>query len=482
MLSVRSALAWSFAERYTSLVVSVAGTMVLARILTPAQVGVFSLCAAVTAVAGILRDFGISEYIIQEKALTTDKLRAALGIAIAIAWFIGAGVFLARHAIADFYANPAVADVLRVLSLNFLLLPFASPAFALLNREMAFRKIFVIQTSSNAIHAITGVGLALLGHGYMSLAWASVANTAAQTVLLTLLRPKDSLLMPSLRSASKVLSYGSMFVAARVIETLTRNAHEFVIAKQFGFAPVGVFSRAFGLMELFYNNMTAAILRVASPTFASGHRSGHSLAPSFARGTAILTSIAWPFFGFLALMSADIVRVLFGPQWDAAAPIATILAIGIMPSYLFGFGPSVLTATGNVKRRLQISMWYSPFHLIGIGIASFIGIRAVAAVWGLSNLFILMLYIKHLCAVLQASPRELFRPTVRGAAVTAISLAAQWAALALCREHQWPALANLLLVASVGAAAWIGVARTTRHPAYIEIERLVRHLRVQHPS
>lgn len=476
-LSVRGALIWSFAERYASLLVNIASTMILARVLTPTQVGVFSLCAAVSTVAGILRDFGVSEYLVQEKDLTREKLRGAFAVAIAIAWCIGIAVLLGRHTVAAYYKEPGVASVLAVLSLNFFILPLASPAFALLSREMSFRKLFVVQTTSNALQAIVAVTLALQGFGYMSLAWAPVAAITLQTIMLTMLRPRDSLLLPSFRAARGVLAYGSMFASSRVIETFTRNAHEFIIAKQFDFAAVGIFSRAFGLLELFYSNVTAVILRVATPAFASDHRAGIPLAATFARSTAIFTCLSWPFFGFLALMSADIIRVLFGSQWEAAAPIATILALAIMPSNLFVLGPNLLAVTGHVKRRLQISLWFSPVHLAGIFLASFISLQAVAAVWAVSNLLMLTLYTRTLRAILQKPASELFRPCVGSAGVAAASLASQALALLACQSIALHPLSRLVVVSLAGFIAWIGVVRLSNHPAYTEVVRIWRHFR-----
>lgn len=478
ILSVRGALLWSFGERYASLVVTLASTMILARLLTPAQVGIFSLCASVSAVAGILRDFGVSEYLIQEKDLTRDKLRAAFALAIITAWSIAIVILLFRSTIAGYYAEPGLAAVLAVLSLNFLILPFASPAFALLNREMAFRKIFVVQTTGNIVQAATAIALAMQGHSYMSLAWASVTSSAIQTVMITFLRPRDSLLMPSLREARAVLAYGSMFVSSRVIETFTRNSHEFIIAKQFGFAAVGIFSRALGLIELFYTNVSSAILRVATPAFAADHRAGARLAPAFARGTAIFTSIAWPFFGFLALMSGDIIHVLFGPQWDAAAPIAKMLAIVTLPTYLFALGPNLLAATGHVKRRLKISLWYSPVHLVGVLVASTISLEAVAAVWGLSGLMMLAMYVYHLRQVLKATANELFRPCLLSAWVAGCSVAAQALAWVICHQYNLPALVPILVVAFIGVLAWLMVARASRHPAFDEVLRFATHFRI----
>lgn len=450
--------------------------MILARILTPAQVGIFSLCAAVVAVAGILRDFGISEYLIQEKELTQDKTRAAFTLALIIAWTIAIVVFSLRNIIADYYVESGVAEVLAILSLNFVILPFASPASALLHREMAFRKIFAAQITSNAIHAATAITLAVLGHSYMSLAWASFAGTLAMTVMLGFLRPRDSFLMPGLRSARTVLTYGSMFVTSRVIETFTRNAHEFIIARQFGFMSVGIFSRAFGLIELFYNNVSSAILRVATPAFAENHRSGASLAPAFARGTAILTSIAWPFFGFVALMSEEIIRVLFGPQWDAAAPIATVLAISVMPHYLFILGPNLLAATGHIKRRLKITIIFSPIHLLGILVASNLNLEAVAAIWGLSGLLMLALYIHHLRQILLVSLKELYKPCTLSILVAGASLGAQALSRTLCDKFNLPDIVTMIVMVFIGTVAWLAVARNVHHPAYNEVIRLTLRL------
>lgn len=473
MLAVRKALAWSFAERYLSLGVTIFSTMILARLLTPGQIGIFSMCAAVTAVAGILRDFGVSEYLIQEKDLTKEKIRAALGIALLIAWSIGAAIFFSRHFIADYYQEDGISEVLAVLTLNFLFLPFASPSAALLNRDMAFRKVFTVQTTSTAVHAITAVGLAYKGYGYISLAWAQVAGIAAQILVLALLRPDGAMLLPGLKGARTVLRYGSMFATSKVIETFTRNAHEFVVARQFGFAAVGLFSRSFGLIELFYTNVAAAILRVATPSFASDHRAGLNLAVAFSRGTAIFTSIAWPFFGYIALMAAEIIRVLFGAQWDAAAPIATILALAVMPTYLYALGPNILAATGHVKTRLRISLIFSPVHLLGILAASFISLPAVAAVWFITNSLMLGLYIYHLRRVLSATARSLFTPSLASFAVAALSILAQAITLFACHGADQIPLVDLILVALSGGTVWLLAVWLLKHPAYEEIARLL---------
>ena len=457
------------AERYTGLLVSIASMMLLSRLLTPAQVGIYSLCAAFTAVAGILRDFGVSEYLIQEKELTRDKFRAAYGLAFLIAWTIGLGIYLSRHAVSGYYHEPQLAQVLTVLSLHFVLLPVSSPTFALLNRELAFRQIFFLQIVCNTAQAVSSVTLAYLGYGVMSLAWGPVVNVATQAVILMWMRPKECFTLPGVREMRTVLRFGSMFVASRTIEVLTRNFHEPVIAKQFGFESVGLFSRAFGLIELFHSNIGAAVIRVATPTFANEHRAGRPLAELYARSTAIFVSVSWTFFGFVALMAEPIIRVMFGAQWVPAAPLAVMLAVSAMPHGLLALAPQMLSATGHVARRLKVTLWFSPVHIVGVLIAAQFSLLAVAFVWFVSSIVMLILYMRHLREVLGVTLEAILRSCVSSAVVAAASVLAQAATAQLLRQWDVPALIQIPLVLGVGGVAWLLVARLQGHPAHDEI-------------
>jgi hypothetical protein len=239
--------------------VTVASTLVLSRLLTPTQVGVYSLCASLGTIATILRDFGVSEYLIQERELTRAKIRTAFGVALVVAWSLGATVYLSRHALASYFAEPGVASVLAVTALQFFILPLSSPAFALMNREMAFRRLFALQTVCNITQAATSLTLAWRGFGTMSLAWGPIASVAMQTLLLCWMRPRESLVWPAFSEWHSVLRFGSAYMSARLIETLAQNIHDPIIAKRFDFASVGLFSRAFGMVEMFRSNESLSV-------------------------------------------------------------------------------------------------------------------------------------------------------------------------------------------------------------------------------
>jgi O-antigen/teichoic acid export membrane protein len=471
-MSTRRALTWSLAERYIGVLISIASTVILSRLLTPAQVGIYSMCAAVVAVASILRDFGVSEYIIQEKELTKARLRSAYGLAFVFAWMLGAAVFFSRNAIASYYNEPQVADVLTVLALHFLILPIASPTFALLNRELAFRLIFGVQLASNIAQSIVTVFMAWSGYGVMSLAWGSIVNISVQIVALWWLRPRDCMTLPGFREARHVLRFGSMFVASRTIEVLTRNFHEPVVAKQFDFASVGLLSRAFGLIDLFHNNIGAAVVRVATPAFAAQRREGSDLSTAFARATAIFASVSWAFFGYIAVMAEPVILVMFGKQWVAAAPLVAALAISTLPHGLFALAPQMLSATGHVSRRLRVSLIFSPIHIALILLAAQVSLLAVAWVWLVSNSLMMVMYLRHVRIALGIELHVLLRPALRSAAVVAGSLSALVVALWVIRSSGDSVPMQLIFGSTAWLIGWLVSAKLFSHPAYFEIKNL----------
>lgn len=474
MNRLKRAVVWSFAERYASLAVSVVSAMIIARLLTPKEIGIFSLCAAAVTIATILRDFGISEYIVHEKELTESKLRGAFGIALVLGWSAGALIYTVRHPLAAYYSEPLVADVLGVLALNFLLLPLASPAFALLSREMAFRKIFVVQTLCNLTQAVAAVSLALAGFSVLALAWAPVISIALQVVLLAWMRPSQVFLMPRFRGSLDIFKYGGTFATARVIEVVSRNTHEFLIAKHLGFASVGLFSRSLGLLELFYNNFTAAVLRVFGPIVSEDNRNGRPLPRRYAETTVLLTAIAWPVLTFVALFATDIIGTVFGGQWLAAGPPASLLALSSMGSFLTVLGPTMLITTGRIRLRLGLTLITASVHITAVAVGSRYGLQAVAIAFMASALVGPSLYAHALPKVLGCERRELFQGVGRSVWL-GLGFAALVGATAIgLQRTELPSLSKLALAIPAAVAAWFGIARALHHPVLAQLGWLAR--------
>ena len=133
-MSLKRSFMISFGKSGGSFLLHFASNIILARLLLPSEIGLFSVCVALTAVLHTLRDFGVGRYLIKEKDLTDDKVRTVFGVAILIGWSLAALIYLSRGAVADFYNEPQIEPLMALLSINFLLLPIGQPAFVLMRR------------------------------------------------------------------------------------------------------------------------------------------------------------------------------------------------------------------------------------------------------------------------------------------------------------------------------------------------------------
>lgn len=303
MPSIRRSVILSFAQNYTGLLITVPTVMILARFLTPAETGVFSVALAAVNLAHMLRDFGVSAYLVQEKNLTREKLRAAFSITLITAWAIALGMFLLAPVAGRFYNEPGVSNVLGVLAFMFVLIPFGAPAMSVLRRDLSYGALYVINTASAATRSAVSIIMALLGFSYMSLAWGALGGVVALTIAVSFYRFRDTWLMPGFGEWRHVVSFGSKKIVIDVLTQTSRSANSLVVGRMLGFAATGLFSRGEGLINLFQTKIMSSIQSVAFPAFASYHRSGKGVKSLYVRGVSYITAVTWPFYTFAAIMA-----------------------------------------------------------------------------------------------------------------------------------------------------------------------------------
>ena len=173
MGSFRKSLAVNFASSSGATAVQFAVSLVIARILSPAEIGIYSIAVVLVGVAHVFRDFGVSTYLQREAELTDAKVRSAIGVAYAVALTIAGILLLASGWTARYFGYAEIKPVMQILALTFVFIPFSSVALALLLRDYDARKIALGTLWGTVAHTITSLALALSGFGAASLAWAT---------------------------------------------------------------------------------------------------------------------------------------------------------------------------------------------------------------------------------------------------------------------------------------------------------------------
>lgn len=296
MSAARRSLLVSFGERYTALLIGTAGTMIIARLLPPAEIGVFSIGAVLVGLAQALRDFGVGQYVVSAPALERAQLRAALGVSLLAAWSLAALVAVLAAPMAVFYGEPRLQDVMRLLAINFVLVPFTSLTLSCLRRQLRMSAIYLINTSHSLTQLTCTVWLATRGFGCLSLAWGTVAAAMVAIVVSLPLRPAGLPWLPSWRGARAVLEFGMYATGGNLIDEAGVAAPDLVIGKLLGPESVAMFGKAQALLNLFNQAVTSAISPVLLPLFAADARAGRDPRHGYLTTVACVTAVAWPFF------------------------------------------------------------------------------------------------------------------------------------------------------------------------------------------
>lgn len=372
MSSVRRALVLSIAERYVLIAISLLGNILVARLLTPEEIGIYSVSLAVIGIAQVLRDFGVGSFLIQEKDLRDEHIRTAFGFSLLIGGVLFVVVFFAAPLAGSFYGEQRMVETMRISALNFLVLPFCTISVALLRRALVFNRLVVVTLLAAVVGFATTISLAYSGFGANSMAIGAVATNIATGAGAWLARSDRKLLLPSFSEWRSVLKFGSQSSAASIVTTISMDINDLALGKILGFAPVAIISRAQGLMNLFHRDLMTAIRNVAYPAFAKTHREGGDLEPRYIASVTAVTVIAWPFYGFAGFFALEILRLMFGPQWDEAAPLVMVFCLAGAVASTSSLITSAMMAVGRVDLVTKSEMLFQPLRAIAIVAAAII--------------------------------------------------------------------------------------------------------------
>ena len=482
MTSVRRALAISFAERYALIVLALAGSMLVARLLTPEEIGIYSVSLAVIGIAQVLRDFGIGSFLIQEKELTDDHVRTAFGFSLLIGSTLFIAAFFAAPFAARFYDEARMIDTLRISSLNFLVLPFCSISLSLLRRDMAFKHIAAVNLTAAVVGFVIIISTAYQGFGPNSMALGAVAGNVATGIGAWLARSDRKLLLPSFVYWRKLLGFGAQNSAASIVTTISMDINDLVLGKVLGFAPVAIISRAQGLMNLFHRDTMAAIRNVAFPAFAKAHREGEELDARHTASVTSVTAIAWPFYGFAALFSLEILRLMFGPQWDSAASLVPYFCLAGATAATSNLVLNAVMAVGRVDLVARAELIFQPIRAALIITAAIIFKSLLAC--AIAYLLAFALHPPFLYFIKQRCIPNHFPALMGGlwssakATLLCLSPAAAVATYASNTGAGAVTTPELLVAALLTAIAWPAAIAFTRHPLRDDplFSRFTRHI------
>lgn len=343
---VRSGAVWSAANSLGMKVGNIAILVVVVRLVTPAEFGVFAAALTVAVILGSFADWGVSSFLIRSEAKLDEVAPTVAFIAIVSGSVLSALTFLAAPLLASAFAAPEAVAPIRVMALCLVLGSFAAVPSAILAREFRQDRIFLANlvgfVPANAVLLV----LAFEGSGAMAFAWSRVVAVVFQglAVCVAVGRWYGPRLDPT--QLRRVLGFGLPLAAANLVNYTLLNADYAFVGHALGPALLGIYVLAFNVASWSTSMLGAAINGVAMPAFSRVGNDRTRLEAALHRSTRAVSLIALPVATLTLALAEPLVLTLYGSTWRSAIPVLEILGaygalfvfVSLLSNLLVGLG------------------------------------------------------------------------------------------------------------------------------------------------
>lgn len=378
--SAVSSFGWSLVSFGGSKLIVFLATLVLARVLDPADFGLVAAGLVLVAYFEVALDLGLGAALVyeQERGLTR-RVHTAFTLNAAVAVVLTTLGVLLAPAIAAFFGVPGQDNLFRAMFLYLLIRGLGQVQEAVLKRDLAFGRRTLVTVLSASVRAALSIGLAFGGFGAWSLVVGILGGQLVMTLMSSLLirfRPRLVVEPGALR---QLLGYGLTYLALKMVDALSENIDYLVVGVRLGPEALGLYSMAYRLPELVIASLLWIFSTVAFPVYSRARAEGPGAFRSIMLRALTLTTL----FGFtagvgLALIARDAVLVLFSAKWSPAAVPMSLVALAIGISAIGYASGDIFPALGRPGALLAFSVPMTAVELVAFVLAAPHGIIAVA--------------------------------------------------------------------------------------------------------
>ena len=473
-MTIRRSLFWSMSQQFGMMALQLLNMVVIARLLTPEEIGVFVIALSIVTIIQALREMGLSNYLIREPVLHDKTIRAVFGMSLALCAVLGLGLFAGRYQFEAFMGTPGIAAVLGPVVLSILIFPIEQPATGLLRRDMRFDVLARASITAKFIGVMTSIVLALLGFSTMSLAYGLLAESVMSVVLLCRVERRHLTLGPGIRGWRPLLSFGAWTSGAALAGKATVEGNKLLVGAILGAGSTAFFDRAARIPGIVRNGLFKPLGSVLLSSFSEDLRQGRDIGPKVGRVTAITTGMVWPTFAVIAILADEIVALMLGPQWGMSATILPWLLLAQGTLSLLPQPEQILVPHGAVRRlfwlricQIMTSLGIS-YVTLTVTVGSVEQIEVFA--WGRplnAVIFISVIWIS-VRNYMGVRLREIFAGHLKSGlmALTAAAPVAAWKYAGLGGGSYVALVLSMLLAAALG----LGLGFVLHHPLVLELK------------
>ena len=347
---------WSSIERFSTQGVQFLIMIIMARLLTPKDYGLIGMLAIFLAVAQSLIDSGFSQALIRKQDRTDVDNSTVFYFNIVVSSALYLILFIAAPFVADFYNQPELTSVMRVVCLGVILNSLAVVQRALLTVRIDFKTQAKASLSAAVISGCIGIVLAYCGFGVWSLVVQQLLNLSVNTLLLWIFSKWRPIAVFSWKSFHELFAFGSKLLASGLLDTLYRNIYPIVIGKLFSASSLGHYTRAHQFSEFPSSNVTGIIQRVTYPILCGIQDETERLEAVYRKFLKLSAFIIFPLMIGMSAVARPFIDIVLGTQWGFCGQLLQIICFAMMWYPIHAINLNLLQVKGRSDLFLRLEI------------------------------------------------------------------------------------------------------------------------------
>ncbi len=392
-VSTRSQLYWNTLLNIPGQIASFVISIIVARILMPNDFGIVGIGMMLIGYTNLFTDFGFTQAIIQKQIEDKKTLNSIFTVNLSISVFFAVLFFISSGYIADFFRSPECKNVIKVLSIVFVITSFSAVHSAILRRDMNFRTLSLINVGSSILMSLITLLLALNSLGY----WALVFGKLIQLLVFAVIICYTVGWVPAINydhsSMKDVFQFGAWNFTKTQLGFLSQHVDKFIIGRWLGTASLGFYDKAMSLASMPINSLTMNINSVMFSSFSTNKEDKYLLQRHFKKGLSLISFINFPIYIGLIIIAPYFVYSFLGEKWAPMIRPFQIILIGFITKTFGGLTASLNVGIGNYKKHtIRVSIALAVFVVSCFFLLTFniTGIALSFVIFSIVEIYMLM--------------------------------------------------------------------------------------------
>jgi O-antigen/teichoic acid export membrane protein len=373
-----SGFSFIFLTTLISRLAAMAGVIVLSRLLNPEDFGLIATLYIIFEISSFLISAGFGLVIIREKEISEADLATVFWFNLMMSFTLMFLIWISSPMIADFFNQPRLELVARIMSLNLVFSSFGLVQSSMFQRELNFKIVSLIPMFASISSTIVAVVLAYSGFGHLSLAYKFIVGSFLTSLLYYWIRPWSPKFFIKTANFKRLFAFGGNVMLLGLVNTISRNLHQIVISKYFSISALGYFNQGNNLKDSIIDTISETTYKVSFPLLAKLQNDHERIKSAYRRILGITSYAIFPTIVLLIITAKPLIIVLLGVKWLETVFYFQIFLISGGIKHIHKMNLNILKVFGKGKDYLMQGVFRNIMVIFFILVSLRFGPKGVA--------------------------------------------------------------------------------------------------------